>query len=204
MGGSGDTKRPPVRIRRDGYSRCMSERALRRARVARGLVVSATGAVLGLGAHVLAGGAVASPVLLLLLAVAAAACTLASDRPWSLPRLLVALTAIQLGVHLVMVLQMTDNTPAQAVSAAPNAHGTWVMLAGHAAAAVATAWLLRSGEALFWRVVDRLRPTVLWPTAAAPVPVAATRPAPRPQAARRMRPLAGALARRGPPRPMVA
>jgi hypothetical protein len=179
----------------------MSARALRRARVARGLVVSASGAVLGLGAHLLAGGSLVSPVLLLLLALAAGACTLASDRAWSLPRLLVALGGIQLGVHEVMSLQMgsgagtTSGSAAAASAAAPA-----IMIAGHACAALAMAWVLRQGEALFWRLVQRLGPRRFWPTVTGVFHPAAphwrsTGPAP----ARGPRPLAGALARRGPP-----
>ena len=198
MRGSGDTKRPPLRFRCDDYSRFMSERALRRARVARGLVVSVSGAVLALGAHLLAGGAMVSPAVLLLLAFAAAGCTLASDHRWSLPRLLVALSAIQVGVHVAMVLQMTDSAAAQPAGAG-GAHGPWVMLAGHAGAVLSTAWLLRSGDAVFWRLVDRLRPSVLWPTAPVPAPAAASWSSPPPRAAATLRLLAAALARRGPP-----
>jgi len=176
----------------------MSERALRRARVARGLVVSASGAVLALGAHLLAGGALVSPAVLLLLACAAAGCTLASDQRWSLPRLLVALSSIQVGVHVAMAVQMSDGAAAQEAAAGAS-HSPWVMLAAHAAAVLSTAWLLRNGDAVFWRLVERLRPPVLWPAAPA---AALADPAwlpPRPRAAAILRVLAGALARRGPP-----
>jgi len=181
----------------------MSVRALRRARVARGLVVWASGAILGLGAHLLAGGSMVSPVLLLLLALAAGACTLASDRAWSVPRLLVALGGIQLAVHVVMSLQMGSGAGrpwGSAAAASTGAAAPMTMIAGHACAALAMAWLLRQGEALFWRVVQRLRPRRSWPTVTGPLQPAAppwrsTGPAP----ARRPRPLAGALARRGPP-----
>jgi hypothetical protein len=73
----------------------MSRRALRRARVVRGLMVAAVGAALGVGGHLLAGGGVpASPALLLLVLLAAGACTALSDREWSYPRLIAAMAAL--------------------------------------------------------------------------------------------------------------
>lgn len=193
----------------------MSTRALRRARLLRGLVVCACGSGLGIGGHLLAGGhpQVSGPMLLLM-ALAAGACTLLSDRQWSLPRLLVALAAVQLGVHEAMGLQMSHAAaPAPAAiqlagrlthagvpASATAGPGGWVMLAAHAAAALATAWLLRRAEALFWRVVQRLRPRPLWPTGTAPLDLSRPAPAPRAHTAvRRTLPLTGSLARRGPP-----
>jgi hypothetical protein len=189
----------------------MSARALRRARLLRGLVVSASGGGLGIGGHLLAGGPLPlSPGLLLLLAVAAGACTMLSDRQWSFWRLLLALGGVQVLVHEAMGLQMgggmgTGQSAGHlgaggvASSASVGSNG-WVMLAAHAGAAVATAWLLRQGEALFWRLLERLRPRRRWPTTTSPVGLALPAAASTgPSPARLLLCLAGCLARRGPP-----
>jgi hypothetical protein len=188
----------------------MSASALRRARLLRGLTVSMTGAMLGIGGHLLAGGPVpAAPAVLLLVVMAAAACTLASDRQWSFLRLLVALGGVQLVVHGAMGLQMGPRMDGQASAQLVATGGPswqaagpsgWVMVGAHALAAVVTAWLLRQGEALLWRLVERLRPRPLWPTVSTPLDLTrAAAASPAYFAARRLHPLTGSLARRGPP-----
>jgi hypothetical protein len=187
----------------------MSRRALRRARVLRGVLVAACGAVLAISGHLLAGGSMpVHPALLLLIALAAGACTLLSDREWSFQRLLVALTAIEAGVHVAMTLDQGSmrsmGSAASAGTTASDAHAAgangWVMLAAHVAAALLTAWGLRQGEALFWRLVERLRPRPLWPTLQAPLDLLASTPAaidvPRPWQGLL---LEDSASRRGPP-----
>jgi hypothetical protein len=199
----------------------MSRRAVRRARLVRGAAVALAGAGLGLTGHVLAGGGLpASPALLLLVALAAGVCTLVSDRQWSYRRLLVALGGTQLLVHLALASShathgLTANpanpanpvnpaNPANAAHAAPGPSG-WVMLAAHAAAALLTAWLLREGEALFWRAVERLRPRPLWPRVAAPyLRRLPWQPSWRVDAGAALLVLVGSVARRGPPSLAVA
>jgi hypothetical protein len=141
----------------------MSRRALRRARAIRGVVVAASGALLAIGGHLLAGGTMpVHPALLVLIGLAAGACTLLSDREWSFRRLLVALAGIEALVHLTMSLDQASMAAAP-LKTTPGPSG-WVMLAAHTAAALLAAAGLRRGEAMFWRLVERLRPRPLWPT----------------------------------------
>jgi len=190
----------------------MSRRALRSARLLRGLVVAATGAALGVAGHLAGGGPVpAMPALLGLVALAAAACTVASDRQWSFTRLMVALSGIQLLVHLTMCLGMSHGGATGQPAAV---HGSQVgagaapglvMLAGHAGAAAVMAWLLRHGEELFVRGVERLRRRTPWPTLAAAADLLGSATAPRgSRATWALHPLSGSLARRGPPAPAAA
>ena len=134
----------------------MSRRALREARLLRGLVVAASGTALAVGGHLAAGGALPrSPAVLLLALLAAAACILLSDREWSYGRLLGALGSVELLVHLA--LSLDHGVMAQAAPAPGAAGGNgWLMLGAHATAAGSTAWLLRNGEATYWRVVEHL------------------------------------------------
>jgi hypothetical protein len=135
----------------------MSRRASREARLVRGLVVAASGAGLAVGGHLAAGGGLPSkPAVLLLVLLASAACTLLSDREWSFGRLLVALGAVELLVHLAMGLD--HGAMSGAVRPGPSG---WAMLGAHAAAALLSAWMLRCGEAMYWRIVERLRPRPL-------------------------------------------
>jgi hypothetical protein len=171
----------------------MSRSALRRARAVRGLLVAAVGAALGVGGHLLAGGGVpTSPALVLLVLLAAGACTALSDREWSYPRLLTAMAGLEALVHLGM--------SSMGHGAAHPGPSGWVMLAGHAAAAVVTAWVLRSGEEMFWRAVERLRPRPIWPTLSARfdvrLPSVRWREDAEPQS---LTQLLSSLSRRGPP-----
>lgn len=193
----------------------MSRRALRRARVVRGLLVALCGSMLAVGGHLLAGGAVPrQPALFGLIALAAGATVVASDRAWSYRRLLAALAAIEAVTHVALELGhqhaalTAGPAPAGSLTAATlpgsvvtgSSSSGWLMLAAHAAAALATAWLLRRGEALFWRAVEALRPATSWPTVGAPAAV------PRPLSPRADSPvqpvpvmLSGAASHRGPP-----
>ena len=190
----------------------MSRSALHRARLLRGLVVAATGVLLAVGGHLLAGGTLsASPALLVLVTLAAGACTLWSYRQWSFARLLVALCGVQLLVHEAMNLGMGPGLAAGHVADTPfsaspaTGAGGWLMVAAHAGATAVTAWLLRQGEALIWRLVERLRPRPLWPTVTAPLDLSApTASSTGSSATWLLVPMAGSQTRRGPPSPFFA
>jgi hypothetical protein len=179
----------------------MSRRALREARLLRGLVVAASGTTLAVGGHLAADGALPrSPALLLLALLGGAACILLSDREWSYARLLVALGSIELLVHLALGLDhgaMAHGGPGTASDGSSNG---WLMIAAHAAAAGSTAWLLRSGEATYWRLVEHLsrrrfiRPVPSRVVAPLQIPV----PAP-PATLDSLLRLSAAVSRRGPP-----
>ncbi len=179
----------------------MSRRALREARLLRGLVVAASGTSLAVGGHLAAGGALPrTPALLLLALLAAAGCIVLSDREWTYGQLLVALGSIELLVHLALGLDhgaMAHGGPGRAADGSGNG---WLMLAAHAAAAGSTAWLLRSGEATYWRLVEHLsrrpflRPMPLRVVAPLRVPAPAA-----PATLDSLLRLSAAVSRRGPP-----
>lgn len=179
----------------------MSRRASREARLLRGLVVAGAGAGLALAGHLAAGGtAPRSPALLLLVLLSAAATTLLSEAEWSYRRLLVALGAVQLLVHLGLGVDHGSMAAAGTHGGAGAGASGWLMLAAHTGAAVVTAWLLRDGEAAYWRLLDTLgrrrlvRPLPLPVAGRAPVPV----PAPPATPSSVLR-LGAAVSRRGPP-----
>lgn len=175
----------------------MARRATREARLVRGLAIAATGAWLSVAGH-LAGGASlpTRPSLLVLVALAAAACTLLSDREWSYARLLVALGGIELLVHFGLGLGHPGGQHGGGSAAAPSG---WLMLGGHTAAAALTAWVLRGGEAMYWRLVERLRRRPLPRTFALQVDVAPTARGAAPVERVRLTILVDTVSRRGPP-----
>lgn len=177
----------------------MSRRATREARLVRGLLVAVWGAGLATTGHVLAGGEVPThPAVLLLVLLAAAACTALSDREWSFGRLLVALGGVELLVHLAMAA----GHGGMAGPSAPTAAGAsgWTMLGAHAAAALLSAWGLRHGETLYWRVCEHLNRRPLPRVPSGPVvgtlPLLAYREPVTPMSVLHLR---DALSRRGPP-----
>lgn len=177
----------------------MSRRATREARLVRGLLVAVWGAGLAATGHVLEGGGVPGrPAVLLLVLLAAAACTALSDREWSFGRLLVALGGVELLVHLAMAAgHGAAASPSGLTAAGPSG---WTMLGAHAAAALLSAWGLRHGESLYWRVCDHLNRRPLPRVRSGPVvgspPLLAHREPVTPTSVLHLR---DALSRRGPP-----
>lgn len=112
----------------------------------RGSVVGLSATALATAGHALEGGpAPAVPVIAVLAVLAVLVSVALSRARWSLPALLVLLTAAQLFFHLALAGQ------------APAAEGvSWSMLAAHSAAAFLTACLLRRGEDACWWLADCL------------------------------------------------
>jgi hypothetical protein len=176
----------------------MSRRATRDARLVRGLVVAASGAGLSVGGHLAAGGGLPDqPAVFMLIILAAAGCTVLSDREWSFRRLLVAVGGVEILTHLSMGLGHGSMPHPAGAQPGP---GGWLMLAAHTAAALLTAWGLRSGEAMYWRIVDHLRRGPLPRTVALRVASDLRIPAQaEPAGLESLQYLADALSRRGPP-----
>ncbi len=136
------------------------------ARLVRGAVLAGAGASLSLAAHVVGGGALPRHAALLLpVALATAACSVASRREWSYARLLGALLAVQLFVHVLLWLTCgaeATSGPDSAASAAAAASARWsgsgwAMLGAHVLAALVAALVLRHFESLYWRCLERMR-----------------------------------------------
>lgn len=148
-------------------------------------------------AHVVGGGQLPGfgvlTVLALFVGLVAAALT---RRRCRLPLLLLVLGAQQFGLHLLLD---TGAAPACLPAAMPPGHGGlpgcpsglalpaaaaedhalgWPMLTAHLLATLLTAWLLACGEAVLWRVVDRVARAAA--TLAADWPASAPRPRPCP------------------------
>jgi hypothetical protein len=115
----------------------------------RGGVVGLCATALAAAGHALEGGpAPAVPVIAVLAVLAVLVSVTLSHARWSLPSLLVVLTAAQVFFHLALAGQ------------APAAEGvSWSMLAAHSVAAFLTACLLRRGEnACWWLAACLARP----------------------------------------------
>ena len=112
----------------------------------RGAVVGLSATALATAGHALEGGpAPAVPVLAVLAVLAVLVSVTLSRARWSLPSLLVVLTAAQVLFHLALA------------GPAPAAEGvSWSMLAAHCFAAFLTAGLLRRGEDACWWLADCL------------------------------------------------
>ncbi len=155
-------------------------------RVARGLAVATVGGAVAVGGHVVAGGTPDLGVGVVAVGLAAAAgCVIASDRAWTAPRLLGALTAIQVAVHGSLWLgasgrnvdpRLAGLADAHAALASAPAHAhasaaglTPAMLLGHAVALVLAAMLLSRTDSVvlaLWelgRAVLGRRPVVRLP-----------------------------------------
>jgi hypothetical protein len=113
---------------------------------------------LGVGGHLAGGGRAPSAVVLAgLLAGCAVAASGMAGREQTMPRLVLAVGAIQLGIHAVLM----SPTPGmhQHGSAMPGrAMVTW-----HAVAVLLLAWWLRRGEAAAWRLARALAERLLHP-----------------------------------------
>jgi hypothetical protein len=132
-------------------------------RLLRGGVVGATATTLAVGGHSLADGQPPSWQVLTTATVAIGAASIALSRlPWTLPRLLALLLAGQAGLHLLFLVQAppshaghghSGHVPGPTTTLLPH---DLEMLAGHVAAAVATALLLRQGERWLCGVLEAL------------------------------------------------
>ncbi|MDQ4006732.1 MAG: hypothetical protein M3211_01390 [Actinomycetota bacterium] len=175
--------------------------------VVRGLAVGAAATLLALGGHIAAAGHPPSAAATLGAAASVSAVALALSRAhWTVPRLLAVLLAAQAGLHAVFARTPTPSSvgthvhgsTADATLAATEA----TMLAGHLAAVLLTAVVLRRGEQWLCGMLDALAlravrmldvPLAEYGGRPQPVPVqAATRP--------RRRVTADAWWERGPPR----
>jgi hypothetical protein len=160
-------------------------------RLLRGGLVGATATTLALGGHCLAAGRPPSWTVLTAATIAIGATSVLLSRSrWTLPRLLALLLAAQAGLHTWFLVQ----APAQHAGHAHTGHAhtghapeptsallpdDLEMLAGHIAAAVVTALLLRQGERWLCGVLDvlglralRLLVALVTVHAARPQPVA--------------------------------
>jgi hypothetical protein len=172
----------------------------------RGLAVGAAATLLALGGHTAAGGHPPGAAVTLGAAAVVAAVALALSRArWTLPRLLAVLLAAQAGLHVAFAWTAPP-------SAGTHMHGSTAdatlaateptMLAGHLAAVLLTAVVLRRGEQWLCGVLDAFAlravrlldvPLTEYGGRPRPVPVQATS---RP----RRRVVADAWWERGPPR----
>jgi len=158
---------------------------------------------LGVGGHVLGGGSPPdAATLTLLIGVVGLAWRVLARAEQSLPRLIVAVYAVQAGMHIALLSPATGSVSMSgmtigAVSVPPGA-----MWAGHLLAGLGVAAWLRRGERLFWRLVRRTGQRLLAPR---PTPMALQRPATTPPQRRPGPSLVGARPvlcdpLRGPPR----
>lgn len=190
----------------------------RAARLLRGTLLGSVATLLAALSHTWAGGVVPDPLALALGAVFASAVgTAAVGRRGSLLRTAVAVAIGQLAFHLVfsllaggasVVVHAGHHASVAAIVADPSsavARGGAAMWAAHLAAGVLTVLYLRHLERRVWMLLARLGWRVLAalgirvPALAAATIAVATAPRIRPAA-----PLRGAIARRGPPRPVSA
>lgn len=167
----------------------------------RGATVGLVATGLALAGHALGGGAApaAGPLSMIALAAVLGSVALSGQR-WSATALLGVLLGVQLAAHVVFAAGAAAAVP---MHHAPLAVHGLPMLAGHLAAAVLTALLLRRGETWCWRVTGLLSRPVR-ATRALDVPVMPWRPASGRRIADRVAVLrscrlAWAQPRRGPP-----
>ncbi|MFI6317560.1 hypothetical protein ACIBG8_08570 [Nonomuraea sp. NPDC050556] len=150
------------------------------------------------GGHILAGGALASPGLLLLAAAGALALAyVIGGRPHSRGPVLGASVATQALLH-----ELFSNGVPVAVGSAGHDHPGISMLTAHLTVAVMTGWWLHRGDSALWLLLHLLRrpslPVLLRLTR---IPSAGT-PSPLPAAEPRVTlsyELVAAVTRRGPP-----
>ncbi|MGH3355891.1 MAG: hypothetical protein ACRDOJ_08325 [Nocardioidaceae bacterium] len=131
-------------------------------RLLRGAVVAACATGLSLLGHVIGGGDVPSAFVLSSTALGVALVSVGLSRfSWTLPALVALLLSSQTLLHLVFgwadrpSVEHHLHQHATDAAEATAAIG-WSMSLGHAAAALATAVLLRRGESLLARVLDAL------------------------------------------------
>lgn len=147
-------------------------------------VFAAVTVALGVTGHVLAGGSPPGPAMLALLVAAVGVCwRVVARREQSLPRMLVAVYAVQAGMHVALLSPqgpLTDGsmsmTPAASGPMSGNSVGMW---AAHMLAGLAVAAWLRRGESLFWRLVRRVVPRLIFPRAGRTMPDVPAPPLPQ-------------------------
>ncbi len=131
-------------------------------RLLRGGVVGATATTLAVGGHSLADGQPPPWPILAAATVAIGAASIALSRlQWTLPRLLALLLVSQAGLHLLFLVQAPPPHAGHGHTEHPEPTTTLLpddleMLAGHVAAALATALLLRQGERWLCGVLEAL------------------------------------------------
>jgi hypothetical protein len=129
-------------------------------RLLRGLIVGGVATALAVGGHALAGGGPPPWTTVVVLAVLlGTVATWLSRARWTLLRLLALLLLGQAGLHAVMVGAQPSGHPGHPHHVTESASALLpepAMVAGHVAAAVATALLLRHGEAWLGGVLAAL------------------------------------------------
>jgi hypothetical protein len=138
------------------------------ARLARAGVLGGASLFLATAGHVIGGGTLPGAGLLFLTAIGLALLSVTlTVRRLRFGVLLAALGLEQVLLHLLFhastaaatcaAVAMPGHTMAATVCGTGTATGTsWPMMVGHAAAVLATAWLLARGERWLWGVTDRL------------------------------------------------
>lgn len=122
-------------------------------------VFTAATVVLGVGAHVAAGGAApAIGQLLLITAVVAAISSAVATRELRLPALVGAVALTEAGIHVALLGQAHAGHGV-------DRSGSSGMLLAHLAASLLLAWWLRRGEAAVWHMVVRAGRLVRLPSA---------------------------------------
>ncbi len=146
-----------------------TDQALQRLRLSlRAPVFTATSVALGGVAHLAAGGGPPSAGLVLgILAAVGLTSALLTRRERTLPTIVVAVTLVQLGMHLALPMgaehhhaAMTETMPV-----------TPPMLLAHTAAVLALSWWLRRGELAAWRVLGEVWRRLVRPRAVPPASI---------------------------------
>lgn len=187
-------------------------------RLGRAALLGASCVLLSLTAHVLAGGALPSPLALLALTVPVACLSvLTTGERAGLPRIGLILAGTQVGLHEAFMLLAQPHCtvngmaghgsghvaqPLSATTCAPAmqmAGGSTAMLAAHAVAAIGTGLLLWHGERLLWAFVTWLAVALPRPVAAQLTPVRDRPATPGVRRAAQLLAAIGGVGRRGPP-----
>jgi hypothetical protein len=138
--------------------------------VARVAVFTLATVALGVGGHLAGGGRAPSALVLAgLLAGCAVAASGMAGREQTLPRLVLAVGAIQVGIHAVL---MSPTPGMHQHGAAMPGHAMLgrSMVGWHAVAVLLLAWWLRRGEAAAWRLARALANRVFRERAALAMP----------------------------------
>jgi hypothetical protein len=110
--------------------------------------------LLAVAAHVAGGGSRPGPGLVLLLScLVALAFSRFAQHERSYPRLLTAVGAVQVGMHLALL------DPQDAAHAGHHTGSPLDLLVAHGVAVLVVAWWLRQGEAATWRALRRVFPS---------------------------------------------
>jgi hypothetical protein len=133
--------------------------------VARVVVFTLATVALGVGGHLAGGGRAPSAVVLAgLLAGGAVAASGMAGREQTLPRIVLAVGAIQVGIHAVLM------APTPGMHQHAGAMPGHAMVGWHAVAVLLVAWWLRRGEAAAWRLARALADRLLHPRSSLALP----------------------------------